>query len=458
MPEKYDVVVIGSGTAGQTAAYTLKKKGLKIALADHTDRPGGTCALAGCQAKKWFYEATELVARSQHLTGRGIRSAAVADWGGLLKEKNKFTSNIPENTVNGLYEEGIDYLKGLARFSDQRTIVVDGHNLTTDYILIASGAVPMPLPIEGAEHMITSEAFLELAELPKRIVFVGGGFISFEFAHFAARLGAGKTKCIILEANEHPLGQFDTEMVDLLTAISVQEKIDIFCDVNITAITKQSDEFTVKTASGQAFKADLVVHGAGRVANIASLELEKAGIEHTKQGITVTNEMVTTNPNVYAAGDCAATIQLARVADFEAQVAADNIIAHKQNKPQRRTIDYGAVPAVLFTYPQYAMVGMTEAALKQKGMAYQKSFSKNLSWPTYKRVGLKGAAFKILSSPKGNILGAHILSDYATGLINVFSLAINNQITVETLYRKSVMTPYPSRESDIIYMLSSLLE
>ncbi|MEJ2119083.1 MAG: hypothetical protein P8Y36_14890 [Alphaproteobacteria bacterium] len=144
------------------------------------------------------------------------------------------------------------------------------------------------------------------------------------------------------------------------------------------------------------------------------------------------------------------------VADFEAQVAAENIVASKKGISKRSTIDYTAVPSVLFTYPQYAMVGMTEAALTQKGVDYKKSFGKSLSWPTYRRVGLKGAAYKVLTDKEGAVLGAHIISDNATGLINTFSLAMNNKINVNSLYRQSIMTPYPSRESDIIYMLSSL--
>lgn len=458
MPEKFDVIVIGSGTAGQSAAHALSGKGFKVALVESTDRPGGVCALAGCQAKKWFYEATELVARSRHLNGKGVIAAAVADWGDILKEKNKFTSDVPDNAVNGLYEAGIDYIQGVAHFLDPHTLAVDGQPLAADFIVIAVGATPMPLPIEGAEHMVESDAFLELSQLPRRIVFVGGGFISFEFAHFVTRLDAEKVQCTILEASDRPLGPFDAEMVALLSGLSAEEGIEILCNVEITAIGKDSGEFHVTTASGKIFKADLVVHGAGRSANLGPLELEKAGIDYTPRGISVSREMVTTNPKVYAVGDCAATPQLARVADFEALVAVANIAARKNHLAQRERIDYRAVPAVLFTYPQYAMVGVTESALQQQGVTYRKSFAKNLNWPTYRRVGLKGAAYKILIDQKGRILGAHILSDNATGLIQAFSLAMTNGINIADLRRQCIMTPYPSRESDIIYMLGPLVD
>jgi glutathione reductase (NADPH) len=198
-----------------------------------------------------------------------------------------------------------------------------------------------------------------------------------------------------------------------------------------------------------------VVHGAGRTADIEGLNLEAGGIQFSKRGIGVDNHMRTSNPKVFAVGDCAVGIQLARVADYEAKVAAHNILA-QLNDTEKDTIDYDAVPVLLFTYPQYGMVGKTEDLLKKEGVEYQKSFGKNLRWPTYKRVGLAHAAYKILAGPDGRILGAHILSDNASGLINTLKTAMLNGITTDALYRQSIMTPYPTRESDIIYMLDPL--
>ena len=315
----------------------------------------------------------------------------------------------------------------------------------------------MPLPIEDAALMIDSSAFLELERLPRRIIFIGGGFISFEFAHFAARLGPPNTHCTILEAGPRPLGPFDGEMVRLLWEASAQAGIDIHSDVSVTAIEKTADAFAVVTEEGRRFEADLVVHGAGRSPDIDDLDLEQAGVEHARGGITVDEKMATTNPRIYAVGDCAATVQLARVADAEAQVAADAIAGQISGRPSDRVMDYAAVPAVLFTYPQYAMVGATEKTLEEKGVNYRKSAASHLTWPTYRRVGMTSAAYKLLADPNGMLLGAHIISDNATGLINVCALAMINQIPVDKLYRQSIMTPYPSRESDIIYMLKPLI-
>ena len=453
----YDVIVVGSGTAGQTAAYFLNDHGLDVGLVEKSDRPGGVCALEGCQAKKWFYEVTETAARARHLEGKGVSRSPEADWAAILAEKNSFTAKVPDATVKGLEGSGIDYIPGNARFSDHETLEVDGKPLKASYFVLAVGARPGSLPFDGSEYLTVSREFLELERLPERIVFVGGGFISFEFAHFAAQLGPENRSIKILEAADRPLGSFDAEMVSLLVAASQEDGIEVITGVKIDAIEPKGDGFTVHLGSGKVHEADLVVHGAGRAANIEGLGLDNAGIQTEKRGIVVDSSLRTTNPRVFAVGDCAATLQLARVADFEARVAAETIEAEREGgKPA--TIDYSAAPALLFTYPQYGMVGKTEDELKEENIQYWKSFGKNLSWPTYRRVGMRHAAYKILVDEDNRILGGHILSDNAAGLLHTLRLAMVTGMTADELHRQSIMTPYPSRESDLIYMLSPFVD
>jgi glutathione reductase (NADPH) len=451
----YDVVVVGSGSGGQTAAYTLCEYGLKVAVVENSPTPGGVCALAGCQAKKYFYEATETVARSRHLVGKGIVQPAEADWAAVLARKNAFTDPIPAGARAGLEGSGIDFIEGTAAFQDPETLVVGGQVFKARFFILATGARPMQLPFPGADQLETSTAFLARSHLPPRVVFVGGGFISFEFAHFAARLGPAASTTI-LEVAPRPLGPFDSEMVEVLVEASRSEGIDIHTGVNIEAVVKNGSGWVVKTTSDE-FEADLVVHGAGRVAAIDSLNLEAGDVAFTPRGITVDDEMRTTNPRVFAVGDCAATLQLARVADYEGYVASKNILAAAEGGGGAQ-ITYRKVPTVLFTYPQYAMIGATEDALKAEGVRYYKNSARNIGWPTYKRVGLSHAAFKVLVDADNHLLGAHIVSDNASGLINTFKQALIDGRTVEELFWDNVMSPYPSRESDIIYMLKPFFE
>jgi len=222
-------------------------------------------------------------------------------------------------------------------------------------------------------------------------------------------------------------------------------------------VERQGGLFHVRTDSDMVFEADLVVHGAGRTPRIDGLNLEKIGVHASTRGIDVNPQMQTSVPHIFAAGDCAATTALARVADFEADIAAGNILALRKDADMV-SVDYGAVPTILFSYPQYGMVGETEASLKKRKIPYRKSTATGLQWPTYRRVGMKHAGYKILAAEDGAILGAHIISDSSTGLINAFRQAMLDGRTADDLYRHSIMTPYPSRESDIIYMLEELIK
>ncbi|THB72351.1 MAG: NAD(P)/FAD-dependent oxidoreductase [Desulfobulbaceae bacterium] len=454
---EYDVAIIGSGTAGQTAAGELVAEGLRVALVESSETPGGVCALRGCQAKKWFYEAMEIVARSRHLLGKGVVSEPVVDWHQVLQEKNRFTEKIPTGTVNNLRGMGVEYIEGEARFNNDMTIAAGGTSVSARYYVVASGAKPVRLPIEGNEHIITSDDFLELNRLPERIVFVGGGFVSFEFAHFAARLGSKPGAVHILEAGPRPLVPFDEDMVAQLVEASEDDGIRVQRKVTVAAVAKEGSGYRVTLASGESIETDLVVNGAGRIPDIDSLELESVGVNYNRAGIEVDTTMKSSNERIFAVGDCASTIKLARVADYEAKVAVAAILA-AENGEDVNGIDYQPVPSVLFSYPQLGMVGKTEAQLQDEGIKYWKSADTKLSWPTYRRIGMKHGAYKILVGSDDCILGAHFLGDNTSGLVNTCKQAMIDRIPIGKLRDDNIMSPYPSRESDILYMLSSLLE
>jgi glutathione reductase (NADPH) len=453
----YDVVVIGTGTAGQTAAFEISDHGYTVAVIEHSSEPGGVCALHGCQSKKYFYEATECVAKCRHLSGKGFTRLPEASWRAIANEKNKFTAPIPEDTIKNLKGSGVDFYKGTAFFTGQTTLAAGDQEIQGRFIIIASGAEPMALPIKGAEHIITSNDFLALEDLPGRIAFVGGGFISFEFAHFAARLGSKPGHVHILEAQEKVLGPFDSDMVQQLTAASKKDGIIIETGVNILEIIKKNHQFQVVSESGGVLEVDLVVNGAGRRPAIQFLNLETADIAYSGTGIQVDQTLRTSNKHVFAVGDCAASIQLARIADMEAKTAARAILNQLEGIPFK-PMDYSVVPTILFTYPQLGMVGKTEEQLQQEKIQYWKSVDTQLRWPSYRRIGMEHAAFKILVDENEQVLGAHFLSDNTTGLVNTFAQAMRAGTRVSEVYENSILSPYPSRESDILYMLSALLE
>jgi glutathione reductase (NADPH) len=396
-----------------------------------------------------------VVARSRHLLGKGITEPPRISWKQIQTQKNAFTSKIPESTIAGLKGSDITYITGQAQFIDPKTLRIGTSEYTTRYVIIAAGAFPMSLPIEGAGHMITSDDFLDLTSLPRRIAFIGGGFISFEFAHFAARLGSGDVH--ILEAADRPLGPFDKDMVAQLVNASENDGIQVHAGVSITSVVKNGSGYTIHFTSGQPLVVDLVVNGAGRIPNIEPLHLDAAGVTASKKGIPVDPAMRTSIPTIFAVGDCVQTVMLARVADMEAHVAAKSIMA-MENGTDLPAMDYTAVPAVLFTYPQLAMVGKTEEMLEKEKIKYWKSHDTGLGWPTYRRIGMEHAAYKVLVGENDCILGAHFLGDNTTGLINAFKQAMIDKTPITRLRDDHIMAPYPSRESDILYMLDPLID
>ena len=141
---EFDAVIIGSGTAGQVAAYDLSAAGLRVAVIERSDRPGGTCALTGCQPKKWFYEVAETIARSVQMKGRGVVDKAVASWPQVLREKNNFTSGVPRRTITGFQEAGIEFIEGTARFIASDALAVGDIEIRSRFFVLAVGARPMP--------------------------------------------------------------------------------------------------------------------------------------------------------------------------------------------------------------------------------------------------------------------------------------------------------------------------
>jgi glutathione reductase (NADPH) len=211
--KKFDLVVIGTGAAASTVASGCRSAGWSVAIID--SRPfGGTCALRGCDPKKVLVAAAEAIDWDQRMAKKGIiADQARIDWGDLMRFKRSFTDPVPKHREEGFAKAGITSFHGRAHFAGPATLQVADTTLEARHVVIASGAHPVKLTIPGAELLTTSEEFLDLDSLPKRIVFVGGGYISFEFGHVAARSGAEVT---IIHRGARPLPRFDSHLVDQL--------------------------------------------------------------------------------------------------------------------------------------------------------------------------------------------------------------------------------------------------
>ena len=248
MERKFDLIVIGTGAAGSAAAYKCCKAGWEVAIIDA--RPfGGTCALRGCDPKKVLVGAVELIDWNRRMEGRGVSAkGAEIDWSSLMRFKKTFTEPVPQNMEKGYAKVGIATYHGRTRFLDRTTVQVGDDTLTGRFVLIASGAMPAVLGIPGEAHLIRSDQFLELEQLPQRIVFVGGGYISFEFAHVAARAGA---QVRILHRGTRPLEGFDPDLVKQLVDATRDLGVEVLVDTVVEGVEKDGDHFIVKASTKQ---------------------------------------------------------------------------------------------------------------------------------------------------------------------------------------------------------------
>ncbi|PKQ29924.1 MAG: NAD(P)/FAD-dependent oxidoreductase, partial [Actinobacteria bacterium HGW-Actinobacteria-10] len=208
----FEVLVIGSGAAGQTVAAACATGGKSVAVVDRLPF-GGTCALRGCVPKKVLYTGAETLARVGMLTGKGVGGSCAVDWPALMAFKRSYTEPVPAQMQNWMRKAGIVTMSGTARFSSANSVVVGDTTIEAEAIVIATGAYPMPLGIEGEEAIVTSTDFLDLDEMPARVAFVGGGLISFELGAIAHRAGA---KVTILHRSAQVLAGFDPELSNQL--------------------------------------------------------------------------------------------------------------------------------------------------------------------------------------------------------------------------------------------------
>jgi glutathione reductase (NADPH) len=450
MATAVDVIVIGTGSAAQSVAYKTREAGWSVAVVD--SRPfGGTCQLRGCDPKKVLVGVSELVDWSQRMQGNGVSARALSiNWPDLIRFKRTFTEPAPEENAQAFAEAGILARHGRAHFVDRTSVEVDGETLVGRHVVIAGGARHATLGIPGEDLLTTSTQFLELDQLPSRILFIGGGYIAFEFAHIAARAGA---KVRVLHRGSRPLQMFDPDLVGTLVEATRGLGVAVGLNTEVVAIERQGDHLLVQARTPtqeQTFEADMVVHAAGRVPEIDDLKLEVAGVTRTPAGVTVNDYLQSvSNPAVYAAGDAVDSggFPLTPVAGMQGAIVASNLITGNHRSP-----NYAGIPSVVFTTPPLARAGLTEEAARAEGLRFSTNHGDTSDWYTSRRVALRHTGFKTLVEKEtGRILGAHLLGEHAEEVINLFGLAIRTGITSSDL--KHAVFAYPTSASDIGSML-----
>lgn len=450
MAKEYDLIVIGTGVAASKIAQTCRNAGWQVAVVDR--RPyGGTCRLRGCDPKKLLWGVAETVAQARRFAQDGFAGSDIfLSWPDLVRFKRSFLEGAPEAVEESFRASGIETLHGRAHFVDANELAVDGHTVRARHFVIASGSRPASLPMPGADHLLTSDDFMEMNELPDTLIFVGGGYISFEFAHVAAQAGC---KVMILHADERPLAQFDRDLVDRVIRKSRHAGIEIRLRSPVEGIEKTEEGVKVwaeNNGANHPFEAAGAVHGAGRVPDIDDLDLGAGGVEREGDRIRLNESLQSiSNPAVYAAGDAAAAgPMLTPVSELDADVVGENLL---KSAPQRRR-DYNSVPRVVFTIPPMASVGLTEDQARAQHLRFRAAGADISGWYSSRRVKEDTAAFKILIEEKTNrILGAHIVGPDADEVVNLFALAMRLELPSDKL--RHLVPAYPSQAANLEYML-----
>lgn len=447
--DTFDVLILGGGNAGLGATVAIRAAGLTVAVVEARDL-GGTCPNRGCTPKKVLVAAAhalhEIAQAKVHHISVG---KPTLDWAALIDREKAIIHPIPDRLARDLAERGIDVIRGRAQFVGPNQVRVGERTIAAKHIVIATGSKPRTLPVPGAEHMITSEEVLSERELPREVVFVGGGVIAMEFSHVYARAGA---KVTILEMQPRLLENVETEAVDHIAAESRRIGIDIHTGVTVKQIARDGGRLRVvfePDGSEHAVHADRVVNGAGRVPDIDGLGLDAGNVAHDGTRIQVDEFLRSvSNPSVHVCGDALwSAPQLSPLATYEGRLIGRNIVEGPKHRP-----DFSAVPSCVFTVPAIASVGLTEAAAQKKGLRVKIHAQDMLAWTSAQTFAETVAWAKVLvDEASDRILGAHIVGHSGEELIHLFALAMRHGITASQI--REAVYAFPTFSADISSMV-----
>lgn len=448
--EQYDVVILGGGNAGMGVTVATRAAGLSVAMIEPREL-GGTCPNRGCTPKKVLVAAAHALHEIERARYHCIAVAEPRlDWAALIDREKAMIKDIPARLEGAMKNRGVTLIRGQAKFAGPRTIAVDdGRRLEAKHIVIATGSKPRKLPIDGADHLITSDDVLSEPMLPGEIVFVGGGVIALEFSHVYARAGA---KVTILEVLPRLLGELDIDAVGEIAKESKRIGIDIRTEVKIKRIASTGRRFRVTfEADGRehVVEADRVVNGAGRVADVDTLDLAAGQVSEERGRIKVDDYLRSqTNPAVHVCGDALwSSPQLSPIATYEGGIVGRNIVEGPRHKP-----DYDAIPSCVYTVPALASVGLTQAKAAEQGRKVKVHTNDLTSWLSSRTYAESAAwARVVVEEGSDRILGAQIVGHAGEELIHIFALAMRHGITATDL--RQTVYGFPTFSADIKSMV-----
>ncbi len=426
----YDLVVIGGGPGGYVAAIRAAQLGLKVACVEGRGALGGTCLNVGCIPSKALLSSSAKFESLSHLAGHGIAvDGASLDLGAMMGRKEKIVGDLTKGIAFLFKKNGVDLIEGWASIPAPGKVQVGDDVFETKNILIATGSEPTPLPgVEIDEiDVVSSTGALSLANVPEHLVVVGAGVIGLELGQVWSRLGA---KVTVVEYLDRILPGIDGEIAKLAQRALSKRGLKFQLGRALKSIDKGDEGLTltldrVGKDKEEQLQADKVLIAIGRRPVIRGLGLEALGVSVNGRGFVEVDERFATSvPGIYAIGDCVPGPMLAHKAE-EDGVACVEMLAGEAGH-----VDYGTVPGIVYTDPEVAAVGVTEEALKEAGTDYVVGKFTFMANSRARAQGETDGAVKVLASPEGKILGAHICGAHGGDLIAELVLAMTKGATV----------------------------
>lgn len=421
MSYDFDLFVIGAGSGGIATARRAAEYGAKVGIAE-VDRLGGTCVNRGCVPKKLMVYASHFPDHFHDAVGYGWTPVeSQLDWKKMITRVNNEVTRL-----NGIYQRMLDkseveVFRDYAKFVDAHTIAVGDRKVTADKILIAVGGKPIKPNIPGIEHAITSNEIFHLEEQPKRAVILGGGYIGVEFACILNGLGTDVTVVI---RRETILRGFDDDIRSEIQAGMQQHGIRVLNNTNVTSIDKLADgqlKLHLDSDEGSILADSISLAATGRVPNLEGLGIENTKVETHNGAIVVDQYSQTAEPHIFAVGDCTDRVNLTPVAINEGRAFADSYFGGKS-----RVMSYENIPTAVFTTPEAATVGLTEAQAREQYGDALKVFRSKFR-PMYHTLGEREERTLMKLLVDGNsdrVVGAHMVGEDAAEIIQGVAIAV----------------------------------
>jgi dihydrolipoamide dehydrogenase len=436
-----DVAVLGGGPGGYTAAIRAAQLGAKVACIEKEPELGGTCLRVGCiPTKAWVQTAFALKEAEEHFAKFGVEvGEARLDFAAANVWKAGVVKQMTSGVASLFKANGVEWVKGAGRFTDANTIAVEGgEDVSFRSAVIATGSYPLRPPIDGIEssRCVDSTGLLAQEQVPRRLVILGGGIIGCEFASIFRRFGSEVT---IVEMLDTLIPQEDADAAKELAKQFGRRGIALELGKQCTKIEDDGSQLIVHYGDGETVAADLMLVSVGRGPLVERIGLEEAGVEFDRRaGIATDEHRRTSVPHIYAVGDCAGYWQLAHTAFREGEVAAENAVGHEA------VIDSPAVPRPIYTDPEIASVGLTEAeAREQFGDDVEVG---QFPWVANARAVMQdetvGWVKSIHETQYGELLGLVMVGPHVTDMVEAGVVAIDAESTVETV--ADGIAPHPT--------------